>query len=544
MRLQRGRSHRWLQQPLLALLLALVLALSACGGGNQQPQDSQTGTPSQSGGQTDQPSQPSQDAKRGGTLRVAVANEPDTLDPHRSAAGPDRNMLFQIYDSLLRFDKNLNVVPGQVKEWKTPDDLTFEFTLNEGLKFHDGTDLNAQAVVWNFDRMMNKDLNLVPYSDLLDVEKVEAVDNLTFRIRLKQPLAPLLALLSDRAGMMISPAAYEKHGPDNYGRNPVGAGPFEFVEWRQGDSVTLKRYDGFFEEGKPYLDQVVFRVIPDAAVRTVGLQSGDLDLLADVPPVQVITLKTDPNVQVLETDGLAWGYLMFNVTKPPFDNVKVRQALAWALDRQAIVDAILEGAGSPGQGPFSPSSWAFDSSLDNYYGYNPDKARQLLAEAGFGPNNPLKFTMLTTTDPTRTRQTEMVQAYLKDIGVEAQIQPYELATTIENMRNGTYEVISLYFSGRVDPDGNAFMRWHSKGTLNYMRYNNPEMDQLLEASRRSYDPKERAEIFKQVNRVMLEDLPLAFINSSKSQMAARKMVQGFVQIPDNMVRLWDTWLQT
>ncbi|MBI3827703.1 MAG: hypothetical protein HY294_17060 [Candidatus Rokubacteria bacterium] len=488
------------------------------------------------------PAPPAATPQRGGTITVGLVNQPDTLDPHRSAAGPDRHILFQIYDSLLRFDQALRVTPGQVKAWKARDELTFEFVLSDGLKFHDGSDLDAKAVAWNFDRMMNKSLKLVPYSDLVDVDRVVVVDRLTFQIKLKKPLAPLLALLADRAGMMISPAAWEKSGPDNYGRNPVGAGAFKFVEWRQADSVTLQRFDGYFVKGEPYVNKVVFKFIADAAVRAVSLQSGQIDILGDVPAAAVQALKADPGLRFYEAPGLQWSYFMFNTSKAPFDNVKVRQAVAWAVQRQALASSVHEDQASVAQGPFSPTSWAYDKKLDGYYRHDPARAKALLAEAGYGPSNPLKFQMLTTTDPTWQRQSEMVQADLRAIGVEATIQPYELATAIENMRNGTFQGMSLAFSGRADPDGNAFMRWHSTGTLNYMRYKSERMDQLLEASRRTYDPQKRAEIFKQVNRVMLEDLPLTFFTINKAQNATSKRVQNFMLIPDGMVRLSETWL--
>jgi peptide/nickel transport system substrate-binding protein len=485
---------------------------------------------------------PAASPSRGGTITVGLVNQPDTLDPHRSAAGPDRHILFQIYDSLLRFDQTLRVTPGQVKAWKALGDLTFQFVLNDGLKFHDGTDLDAKAVAWNFERMMNKSLKLVPYSDLVDVDKVVAIDRLTFQITLKKPLAPLLALLADRAGMMISPAAWEKSGADNYGRNPVGAGAFKFVEWRQGDSVTLQRFDGYFVKGEPYVDKVVFKFIADAAVRAVSLQSGQIDVLGDIPAAAVKALKSDPGLKFYEGAGLQWSYFMFNTSKAPFDNIKVRQAVAFAVQRPALVASVHEDQASVAQGPFSPTSWAYDKKLDGYYRYDPAKARALLTEAGYGPGHPLKFQMLTTTDPMWLRQSEMVQADLRAIGVEATIQPYELATAIENMRNGTFQGMSLAFSGRADPDGNAFMRWHSTGTLNYMRYKSERMDQLLEASRRTYDPQKRAEIFKQVNRVMLEDLPLTFFTIGKAQNATSKRVQNFTLIPDGMVRLSEIWL--
>jgi peptide/nickel transport system substrate-binding protein len=245
------RSRRW---AIGAVVAATVLALAA-------------------GGQA-------QDPQRGGVLRVGLQGDFTTMDPHLSTSAEDRDVYYQLYSPLVGLDASLKIVPELAEAWEQPDPVTYLFRLRRGVKFHDGTDLTAEVVKWNFERMLNPASGSIRRSELGNVKAVEVVDPLTVRVTLKEPDAALLATLSDRAGMMVSRAAVEKHGPD-FARRPVGTGPFQFVEWVKDDHLSVRRFPGYWKAGLPHLDEIVYKPIPDHTVKLTALRTGTLDLIDD-----------------------------------------------------------------------------------------------------------------------------------------------------------------------------------------------------------------------------------------------------------------------
>src|SRR5439155_1701156 len=297
---------------------------------------------------------------RGGTIRVGMDADTTTMDPHRSTAAVDRQVYNNVYSKLVDIDARFGIVPQLAQTWEIKGGgLVYVFKLRRGVKFHDGTEFNADIVKWNFDRMRDPELASPRRSEIAPVKDVKVLDPFTVEITLSSPFAPLLSVLTDRAGMMVSRAAVEKY-TDDFARNPVGTGPFRFVEWVKDDHLTLKRLDGYWEAGLPHLDEVVYRPIPDSSVRFTAMRTGQMDIMHQIHPKDVATAKTERGMKVSEIASLWWQGIHLNNQVAPFTNKTIRQAVWYAVDRSVIQRVAYFGSGAPGWGPFPPSMWAQD----------------------------------------------------------------------------------------------------------------------------------------------------------------------------------------
>src|SRR5262249_18373226 len=313
---------------------------------------------------------------RGGTLRVGWLPDSKTLDPHFSVELGERYALYMIYNTLVGLDRGFNVVPELARSWQiAPDGKRVTFQLQRGVKFHDGTEFTAETVKWNVERILNPE-NKSPQRSQLEpaVASVSVIDPHTVAFGLKKPFAPLLAALADRPGFIASPAAVKQAGPD-FGRHPVGTGPFRFVEWVADSQVTLERFPDYWDKGKPYVDKVVFRIVPDPTVRQTMLRTGELDIATDLDAKDVPTLQADANLKASEMRPASrWTALQWRVDKPPFDSKPLRQAIALGIDRNELKEVLLRGFGEPARGPVVPGLWWSNPSLKGY-GYDPVEAR-------------------------------------------------------------------------------------------------------------------------------------------------------------------------
>lgn len=473
-------------------------------------------------------------ASQGGKLTVGLNSDLTTMDPHKSTAAVDRQVFQLIFDKLVDTDEKLNIVPQLATKWDiAADGKTYTFTLVEGAKFHDGTDFNAEAVKVNFERMLDKATASPRRSEIQQVTKVDAPDTKTVVLTLSQPYAPLLATLSDRAGMMISPKAIAEKGAD-LARQPVGTGAFSFVEWVKSDRLTVKKNPTYWQKGLPYLDEVTYKPITEATQRLNGLKTKQLQLIDQIAPKDIAATKKDPSVVYSEVASLAFTYITLLTTKPPFDNKALRQAIAWSVDREGINKVVFFDSGKPGQTPIPPSSWAYDPSVQPYkQDYN--KARQLLTEGG-KPDG-FAFTMLVTNSPEAIQLAEAYKAQLGEAKITANIELLEFGTLLDRFNKGSFEAVSLGWSGRPDPDGNIYNFFHSKAGSNRSGYNNPEVDKLLEQTRAVADPAERKKLYTQVTTIIAQDAPMIFIRFPAEIKVWLPTVQGFVHNPDGMMRL-------
>ena len=479
--------------------------------------------------------------KKGGTLRVGLYVDAATMDPHLSGSKIDRQVMHNVYEPLVVLGEKLDVRPGLAESWQQPDPRTLVFTLRQGVKFHDGTDFNAEAAKLNVERMQNPDTKSVRRGEIANVDTAEAVDTYTLRLNLKRPDAALLATLTDRAGMMISPAAVQKFGPDLQ-RNPVGTGPFNFVEWVKDDHLSLERFDDYWDtQAGPYLDQVRYRPILEDSVKAQSLIAGEIDVIDYVVPREVAGLRGNASVSVVDVPSLASFAYQLNTRKAPFDKKPLRQALAYAVDTEAIVKDVWLGIGVPSNGPIAPSSWAYDATVPPVK-RDVARAKQLLAEGGM-PNG-YAFTLTTNTPPLNVQEAEAIKAMLREVGIHMEIKPVDDTTLLANGNAGQFDMIGYQWSGRPDPDGNTyqFFKTAQGPSLNWAGYTNQTVDELLDRARETSDQAERKKLYSELVKTIQDDAPWLFVIHPTELKAFSPNVQGYSPVPDGMIRLKDVWL--
>jgi peptide/nickel transport system substrate-binding protein len=465
------------------------------------------------------------------------------MDPHLSGSKIDRQVYHNIYEPIVTLDARLGIKPGLAESWTQPDPKTLVFKLRRGVKFHDGTDFNAEAAKFNFERMKNEPKS-VRKGEVANIDTVEVVDSHTVKVNLKKPDAALLATLTDRAGMMVSPKVVQERGAE-LGRNAKGAGtgPFEFVEWVKDSHLIIKRNDAYWNrQGGPYLDRVRYRPIPDDVVKLQSLQSGEIDAMDYVQPRDVAAVKADKNLVVVDVPSLADFAYQLNLTRPPFNNKALRQAVAYALDLEQIVKGVWLNVGVPANGPIPPTSWAYDKSIAPI---KRDLARAKAKLAEGGQAGGFTFTLTTNNIPINVQEAEVMQAQLAEAGITAKVKLVDSATLISDGNNKSFEMISFQWSGRPDPDGNTYQFYRTTpGTsLNWSGISNPQIDALLDRSREVNSQAERKKLFSQLTRILQDELPMVFIVHPVEPKAFSPRVQNYDPIPDGMMRFKDVWLK-
>jgi peptide/nickel transport system substrate-binding protein len=488
-----------------------------------------------------------QGVHRGGTIRVALSSDIVTMDPHVSGAKVDRQPYQSVFDKLVDTDEHLAIVPVLATSWTvSPDGRVVTFKLRQGVKFHDGTPFNADAVRANFDRMLDPKFPPIRKAEMRPVQRVVAVDPSTVQVVMERPYSPLLYALTDRAGMMLSPAALAKEGMD-FGQHPVGAGPFRFVERVPNDHITLERNPDYWAKGLPYADRIVFRAITSDPARIANLKSGDVDIVADVPLPQVPELAKEgsqagASFRLLEHGAFQWNAMPLNVTRPPFDNKLLRQALSLTIDRQALANVVLRGAAYPGRSFFPNSTPAYDPSIP-VPPRNITLAKERLAQAGH-PGG-FTFTLLLAGSGQQDASiAQAIQSMAADAGIHVEIQILEGGAFLERMQKLQHEATLSIWSGRPDPDFDVypFVTQTGIGGLNLAGYVNDRATALLDGARLLSDMGQRRRAYTEVSRIVADDMPYVFLFYPKEYKLISSHVRGFVQVPDGMVRLRSVWL--
>ncbi|GGF76449.1 peptide/nickel transport system substrate-binding protein [Mameliella alba] len=487
-----------------------------------------------------------------GVLIVGQIAEPKALDPAAVTAVNDFRILMNVYDGLVRYkDGTLEVEPALATDWTISEDGTeYTFDLREGVSFHDGSPFNADAVKFNFERMLNEDH---PYHDtgpfplaffFSAVETIEVVDDLTVKFTLNAPYAPFLSNLAYPTGLIVSPAAVEQHGSD-FGRNPSGTGPFTFAEWRSNEAVVIEGNPDYWG-GAPDLQAVVFRPITDANTRTAEMLAGGIDLMVEVPPVALSEFQ-GAEYTVHEQAGPHVWFLILNAKEGPFADKLVRQAANYAVNKTALVDDVLEGTAAVAAGPTPPAfAWAYNEDLEPYP-YDPDKARALLAEAGA---EGAELTFFVTEggsgmlDP--IAMGTAIQADLEAVGFDVTIETYEWNTFLGEVNPGLAGKADMAEMAWMtnDPDTLPFLAlrtdaWPEAGGFNSGYYSNPKVDELLEAARVATDQDERARLYKEMQTIVQEDAPWVFVANWKQNAVTSDRVEGFSLQPSFFLLLDD-----
>lgn len=468
----------------------------------------------------------------GGDLSIGVVSDPVTLDPAFMGSFFEIYAQYLIFEPLLQINSDLEIEPGMAS-YDIVDDKTYDFTLRDGLTFHDGTALDAEAVKWNFDRMMDPEIGSPRGNDLGPIDKVEVTGALTFRITFKEPYAPFLSVLTNRAGLMVSPTAVEKMG-DDFATSAVGAGPFKVVSWTKNSELKLEKFDGYWKDGQPLLDTVTLRPIPDETVRLANLKSGTIQLMDTIPAQNVAALKADTSVAVHEKGGLGFNAFSLNVTAEPFDDPAVRKALQMAVDPAVTQKVVFFDTGSVSSGPIPPSqAWAYDAGFDPYP-YDPEGAKAMLAEAGY--TDPVPFEITVINSPSLIRMAEIIQAQASEAGFAPTIKQIDGASLIVVLRAKDFDMSWSPWSGRPDPDGNMYNYFTIDGPNNFPGYENADVDGMLKQARVTVDQSARADLYQKAQAQLAEDAPMLFMHfDSTLQAAAPNFV--FDQQPDGAFRL-------
>lgn len=479
----------------------------------------------------------------GGNLKWGGLFNVKTLDPIHVQSNPERPILWSMYNTLVEYGTDFGIRPSLAKSWDiSADGTAVTFHLQEGVKFHDGTEFNAEAVKFNFERILNRD-NLAKSFSLWEpvIDKLEVTDKSTITFRLKQPYRPFMGVMADLFNNVgiYSPAAVTKYGKDS-DPNPVGTGPYMKKEWLFDTRLIMVPNKSYWEKGPPYLDQITVLNVPDATVQVAMLRTGDLDIQDNLRAADAIALKRLPNVKVVDYSSCRFNALWFAVDKPPFDNKSIRQALAYSLDRKKLIDVLENGQGRPGYSPEGDCFWWSDSAL-KVYDYDVTKAKDKLREAGFSNGIDVNWWTASTTQAVRT--SEVYQAMLKEVGIRTNI--------IQTPEAGTIRQVLIYNAAfgftswvpRPDPHGRLFILFHSKGDFNYTKYNNPELDKLLDQAVTVYDQAQAKKLYDQIQRIIVEDVAGHLITYFATEFTGLNVkTQGYVDIPDRMIRFKDMWL--
>jgi len=474
------------------------------------------------------------------TLRIALQEDPDRLDPAQGGTFVGRIVFAALCDKLIDIDANLKYRPQLATQWDWSEDgKALVMKIRSGVLFHDGTPLDSEAVKINIDRYRTADYSRRK-AEVKSIVHVAAIDPLTIRIELSEPDAPLLSVLADRAGMMLSPKALAAAG-QNIANQPVCAGPFHFVERVAQQKITLQRFENYWDAARIHVNQVVFQPMPDTTVRTANLLAGSLELVERLQPTDLKQLKEDRRVKVVASTALAYNTLSINLahgqraSRSVLANARVREALELALDRQALMQVVFDGEYIATNQPHAiDSPWYIkDRPIP---ARDVARARQLLTAAGLAHPS---FTLSVPNSPLETQVAQVMQSMVGEAGFDMQIEVLEANTLTSNATNGNYEVALVIWSGRADPDGNISIWLACDGFLNWGRYCNRELDARLAAARRNTSPALRLEEYAAAAGIYLADRAHIFLYNYKWLWGVAEKLEGFTPHPDGIIRLQD-----
>jgi len=481
-------------------------------------------------------------------LRIGLDVDAGTLDPRLANDTTARRVIEQVFDGLVELDPQLRPRPALAESWTQVSPTVWVFKLRKNVRFHDGTPLTAADVVFTYTTILDPSLRAPLRGLYTPIAKVEAVDNEAVRFTLSAPYAPLLKY-ADMG--IVSRAAVERLGAD-YATRPVGTGPYRFASWQRNSRIVLEANPGYWK-GRPKLSQVIFNIIPDNTTRAAALEAGDVDLIhSPLSPQDVARLKTSPRVNVVEMTGLGITYLNMNMNDAVMRDVRIRRALASLIPQQTIVRQIYREMDRPATSVLLPAWSGIFTEEVTQPGHDIARAKALLAEAGWADSNRdgvlekdgQKLSVVLRThseDPNRVQVVELLVSILRSSGVDARAEITEFPALVQALLSGNYQVALLGWLGLVDPDRGMYNQFHSKGSQNWEKYNNPRVDALLDEGRQKADPTERARIYREVARIIATDLPYYVLTYQGYVVGSNRRVQGFVPIPSGSFRsLWAT----
>ncbi|WP_410817200.1 ABC transporter substrate-binding protein [Micromonospora sp. 050-3] len=505
-------------------------------GGNQSAGQDSFGTPADPAA-----------VKQGGKLVIALSAEPDALDPTLSRSLYSRYVFQAMCQKLYDVNEQAQVVPQLATALPTTsgDGRTVTIPLRPGVRFADGTAFDSAAVKATLQRHLTN-ARSARKSELGPIEGLDTPDAQTVVLRLKQPFAPLLGALADRAGMIMSAQALRAKG-DDFASAPVCVGPFKFAKRVPQNSIEVVRDPNYYEASKVHLDGISWRILTDASIRAANLRSGDVQVADSVSTQDVASLRQDAAVAVLQSQSLGYQGLTINIgnvdgvgttakpiNRPLAQNAKVRQAFEHAIDRKALVDAVFNGEHAVACSPISPASTFSSPEAQTCPAHDPAKAKQLLAEAGV--QTPYTVTMLASNTPDTLRLAQALQSMVKDGGFDLKINPVEYSSLLDEQDRGNFELLQLGWSGRIDPDANITNFVGTGASQNVAGYSNPQLDTLLTQARQAGDVEERRKLYGQAVTLLQQDDALIYLYRQRNLTAVSKQIQGLQVYPDGVIR--------
>ena len=465
------------------------------------------------------------------TLVMIIESSPTNLDPRVGLDAQSERIDGLLFDDLLTHDEHFNVQPGLAERWEIPDALTYVFHLHKGVRFHNGQPLTSRDVKWSFDSLLRGKVRSAKAETFRFVDHIDTPDDYTVIFHLKEPFATLLWNVSG-AAMGIVPYG----SGTEITRHPVGSGPFRFVSAEQDQDVIIERNDEYWGE-KPHLQRVRFAVIPDATTQALELRKGSADAVMNALSFDTIpVLQKNLRLQVLHAPGTILQYLSFNLRDPILRDVRVRQAIAYAIDRQPLIDSLFRGFARPAKSILPPESWAYDGSVQNYP-HDPARARQLLDSAGYPAVHGVRFhlTMKTSTEESGRLLAAVLQQQLHEVGIELDIRSFEFATFLSDVTHGQFQLYSLrWVGGNENPDifDYAFStaRFTPKGA-NRSFYSNPRVDVLIDQARKETDQNTRKQLYAEVQSILAQELPAINLWYLDNILVANRRVQNLTLNP-------------
>jgi peptide/nickel transport system substrate-binding protein len=511
--------------------------LIGCGDSDDSTSTAEATSTAAGGVATGSATQASPSETRGGgrLIHGIGADVINSLDPHAGQSGGEHKYFWTMFDSLVDYNPGGEPDPAYslAEAWEIESPTRISFTLRQGIKFHNGEDFNAETVKWNVERVQNPDTKSAAAGQMAPIQSVEVVDDYHVVFELDQPNGALLTLLGDRGGQQLPPVATEAAG-DQFGLQPIGTGAFRFKEWVQDSHIEIERNVDYWRTDAngiqlPYIDSMRWQIIPEAAVLLANFKAGDVDMMTPASS-QLDELEADDQFQVVSFVGTGWNGMYFNTGMPPTDDVNFRRAIAWALDREAINEAIFFGRQDVRErmGIITPAlPWAYPGPVDGAPEYDLDKAREFLAMSAYPEGT--SFRVVTGTSATYAARSELWQSLLREIGIDMQ---FEQATDFTNQmwvdRNANALIAG--FSLRADPDGTIGEVVHSGGFYNAGHVPNAALDEAIELGRSSYDLEERAAHYLTVEKILAEEVYDVYASYGVGFRAASTQVGNFQSI--------------
>jgi len=458
-------------------------------------------------------------------LRMGLAADATNLDPRLATDVYSANINNLVYAGLLTWDdETLEIEPYVAEEIEIPDDTTYIFHLHEGIKFHDGEELTAEDVKYTYDTFRDPDFGARNIAFYEPIDEIVVVDDYTVEFRMEEPNAPFLYYL---APGIIPKHHADEHGDEVLQTEPMGAGPYVFQEWVPNDRIVLEAHEDFFQ-GELDIDEIIFRPIPEVSTKLIELETGGVHVIDGIPPEEVERLREEPEVEVTVRPGTGFNYFSYHHTEEPFDDVRMRQAFAYGIDMEALVDHVYYGIRDVAYSPIIPTSWAHNPDVRKF-GHEPEEAQSLMEEAGYGDGITVDFKH---SEGEVTRElVEITQHQLAEIGLNLEVHEQEWGAFYDDVLDGDFEAYTIGWSGQTDPDRGVYRQFHSRNWApegaNRQLYSNERVDELLDAARTNVDQDVREGKYHEIQEILAEDQSYTCISYYVTKAAHRPEVQNY-----------------